>query len=685
MSTLSETGEQAAPQREASQTPASFGTIALLGLILVATGAFGYINSLRAPFLFDDVPQIVENHLIRVLWPATYFHGTRGVGNLTFALNYAYGGLDVRGYHAANIAIHLCSGLLLFGLIRRTLLLPPWRTRYQENAHWLAFAVALLWTVHPLQTQSVTYTVQRYESLMGLFFLACLYSLLRGASAKRGWPWYLATILAFYLGMGTKPVMVTAPVVAILYDRIFLGHSWRELLQRRWWVYTAFVAPAILVAPELGRILFTPSKRHAGFALEGTSSLEYLSTQAGVIMHYLRLSFWPKVLCLDYAWPPASTARTIVIPGIIILALLGASFVALKFWPSMGFLGLSFFLILAPTSSIVPIADRAFEHRMYLPLACVLTMAVVAFDRLISRAVVGHKSRKVLFVLTLTVLATALTIRTIRRNRDYLEPIRIWQGAVAVNPNNARAHFSVAMCLRDQGQTEEAIHQIQTALRLNPDYARAHANLALLLAATREPASAIRHFERAVELEPDRARNWYNYGNLFARLGDFAQASIRFRKAAELDPQSADAHQNLGESLYQLGRYEESVPSFRRAIELDPERLQSLRRLAWLLAGGVGEAGFRPAEAVELAEEGERLSRRSGLGPDAEMLDILAAAHASNRHYQRALNYAQRALSLSLNSGDEKLAEGIQSRIDLYQAEQPFRLQGGSEHREVER
>jgi hypothetical protein len=213
-----------------------------------------YHNSFHNPFIFDDHGNIVENVLVRQ--PLTNWRqllaSDRWLATLTLAGNYALGGLDVRGYHAVNLAIHLLAGLVLYDLVRRTLLLPGLAPRFGRGAPELALAVALLWLVHPLQTESVTYIIQRSESLMGLFYLLTLYCLLRGTTARRGLPWYVGAVLCCGLGMGSKQVMVTAPLLALLYDRAFLALSWGTLCRRRWGLYLALAATEGLLAGSVG-------------------------------------------------------------------------------------------------------------------------------------------------------------------------------------------------------------------------------------------------------------------------------------------------------------------------------------------------------------------------------------------------------------------------------------------------
>ena len=306
----------------------------------------------------------------------------RPVLNLSFALNYAVSGCDVGGYHVTNLAIHLVAALLLFGIVRRTATkfsgLRPELTTAQAATS-IALAVALLWAVHPLQTESVTYIVQRAESLMGLFYLLTLYCFLRGVGSGRAILWYAGSVLACLLGMATKEVMVSAPLVVILYDRTFLAGSFREAWRRRWGYYLALAATWLLLAwLVVGTGLLLQSYGVRTERMQSFTWWTYLATQPGVIVHYLRQVVWPSGLCLDYGWPPAATVGEVLFPAIPVVCLLGLTAWAVVKRPAWGFLGAWFFLILAPTSSFMPVQHAAaFEHRMYLPLAAVVSGVIV--------------------------------------------------------------------------------------------------------------------------------------------------------------------------------------------------------------------------------------------------------------------------------------------------------------------
>ncbi len=352
-------------------------------LVLVVAVLASYANSLRCAFVYDDYSDIVGNSSISRLWPLGDVFLARSGGsaglrsrpvvNLSFALDYAVGGLNAVPFHATNLAIHVLAALALFGVVRRALLLPRLRDGFGQVSVPLALSVALLWAMHPLQTESVTYITQRYESLMGLFYLLAVYGLIRSGESEHPFGWGAVTVAATLLALGSKEVAVSLPIMILMFDRLLLGGSFSEIWRRRWGLYVALLAVWASFAVVQVR---TPPRPWAGYALH-VSWVEYARSQPGVILHYLRLAFWPYPLVFDYGWQPAQSVGEILPGAILVGGLVAATGYAFWRWPEYGLLGAWFFLILAPTSSVMPLADLAVEHRMYLSLAAVVTAVVV--------------------------------------------------------------------------------------------------------------------------------------------------------------------------------------------------------------------------------------------------------------------------------------------------------------------
>ena len=544
-------------------------------MLLVAAGIWAYHNSLRGPFIFDDLISIVENPHIRHLWPISKAVSAppgcpvdgRPIVCLTLALNYALGRLNVIGYHAFNLMLHLASALVLFGILRRTLEGGKLGDRFGATAIWLAATITLIWEVHPLQTESVTYIVQRSELLMGLFLLLTLYCTLRGSQSPHSSAWCSAAVMACALGMGSKEVMVGAPLIVFLYDRIFLAPSFREQWRQRWGLYVALAGTWLILA----RLVAGTRNPVVGFEL-GVSSWRYLETQAGVIPYYLRLCFWPQPLVIDYYdWPVANSLGDVWSGAVVVAALLGGAIWAFRRHPGLTFLGAWFFLILAPTSSFLPIIGEAVaERRMYLPLAAVVTMIVVGAFTLGKRL---FTARRGMFIGSIGVgcVVVALLSLTIRRNRDYGLELTIWQDTVEKRPNNSRAHDNLAGALTHAGQVPEAIMHLEQALRIDPGRTSTRLNLGNALLLQGEVSEAIVQYEHVLRIRPDFADAHNNLGFALVRAGRVQESIGQYELALRLKPDYPEAYYNLGVALERVGRVKESIGQYEQALRLKPE------------------------------------------------------------------------------------------------------------------
>jgi tetratricopeptide (TPR) repeat protein len=560
---------------------------AIPALLLVAT-TLVWAGSLEGTFVFDDRRILTEEALHTLESPRRILAGTsRPLLKFSLALNWAAGGSDPWGYHAVNLAIHALAGLALYGVLRRSLLAPKLAGRYAASAPWLAASAALLWLLHPLATQAVTYVIQRGESLAGLALATTLYGAIRVAEGERGLAWGSAAVLACAAGMGTKEGMVVAPLLVWLHDRTFFAGSALAALRRRWGLYAGLAAtwsiPFFWIGAET---LF--AGEFARPDLPRPTPLEYARTQPAVVLHYLRLAFFPAPLCFDYAWRPAQTAGEIVPPLLAVGALLAAG--VWLFWrgSGLGFLAVWFFGLLAPTSSFFPIQDLAVEHRMYLPLAAPITAAVLLGDRAL--AGVG-RLRPWLGGALVAAVAAALGSATAARNRDYRDELRLWETVVEAAPRNARAHYNVGTLLAERGRDDEAIPAYRRALELDSANAPAHYNLANALSRRGDEEAALHHYRRAIELDPRHAAAHLNLANRLQARGREEEAIGHYERALEISPAWTSAHNNLAVVLERLGRLDEAVAHYRRVLELDPGHAHARSALERLLVRGRSSQG----------------------------------------------------------------------------------------------
>jgi tetratricopeptide (TPR) repeat protein len=549
-------------------------------LVIALAIVLAYAGTLRAPFLFDDT-EILDTDSLHALSWQTVTGTSRPLVQLSFALNWAFGGTNVAGYHAVNLAVHVAAALLLYALAVRTL------------STGMALAIALLWGLHPIQTESVTYVIQRAESLMALLYLATLYCVARGADADRPGGWHAAAVAACALGMLCKPVMVSAPIVALLYDRTFLAGSFAGAWRARRTLYVGLFATWMILVAVLGGQEHE-SAATAGFAMRDVTLGEFARSQPGVVLHYLRLVLWPHGLVLDYGWPPATGVEGIVVPALVLLGGMAAALVAFREKPKLQFLVLAFVLILWPSSSVVPIRDLAFEHRMYLPLAPLMALLVVGAAAAIGRAGLPAAQARWVAIGATTLAATALGALTVARNADYRSVVAMWTDVTAKRPANARAWANLAQALIEEERIDEAMTAARTALRIDPSYAEAHVHLGHALASKRAYREAEAEYAQALRLKPDSAEAHNNLGATLADQNRFAEAEPHYREALRIRPSYAAARNNLGVAVMQRGDYAEAEELYREAMRLSPDYIEPRSNLGNLYA-----RQGRNAEAVE--------------------------------------------------------------------------------------
>jgi Flp pilus assembly protein TadD len=587
------------------------------GCLIVLAGALTYANSLSGPMLFDDQSAILDNPQIRHLWPITAalapprasVLANRPIVNVSFAINYAIGGLSVRGYHIGNISLHILSALVLFGIIRITLTTPRLRDRFATASDGIALASALIWMVHPLHTESIDYVTQRTELMMGLFYLLTLYCSIRAAGSSARDRWYAAAIVSCLFGMACKESMVTAPLVVVLYDRVFLFDSAREAWRSRKILYAGLALGwlefAALVPPRAGTVGFSA----------GVSVWTYLLNQAQMITRYLELTLWPQALVLDYGPARPLVLMNVLPQAFLVVALVTLTAIALVARPMAGFLGAWFFITLAPSSSFVPIVTEVgAERRMYLPLAGVVVLAVIggylALEKVADRVV--SRARVLGALAALSLVIVSLGWATMLRNRDYGSSVSLLQTSVDRWPHG-RAHFNLAAVLKEQGNADKAIAHLRAGVIDDPQaqyvlgselYDRGQFDEAIkelrgfIDRISRNPAStyesvvarnllalslaqqgklplAVDEFRIALQMDPANAGLHGNLAFILLQQNDFEGARQHYEVYLTGQAGNAFVLTNLGIALQALGRVDEAKDRFRQALAIDPNYVEA--------------------------------------------------------------------------------------------------------------
>jgi tetratricopeptide (TPR) repeat protein len=502
----------------ADSRPTTFHVMAMLSIAVLCLAA--YSNSLSGPFVFDDILNIQDNQSLH--WTSLSWSGvqralresnlsSRPIANLSFALNYYFGQHNVWGYHAVNVGIHLLTALLVYWLTLATLERVPARGDRglrPSVAHWVALTAALIFASHPIQTQAVTYIVQRMTSLCVLFYLAALLLYIYGRTAeasRRRWALWVGSFACWGLALGSKEIAATLPLTILLYEWYFfqdLSAVWVKknakfgLLAL---VLLGMVAWAYLGNQSLDKVLAEYS--HYDFTLG-----ERLLTQPRVVVLYLSLLVLPhpsqlnlihQVVTSQSLLEPISTLLSMA--GI--LGLLGLAAYLARRHRIASFCLLWFFLHLVIESSVIALG-MVFEHRLYLPM--------FGFSLLVAWLLFTLAGRKSWWPVAVAgVVCLLLAVGTYQRNRVWQDAVTLWSDAVSKSPQSARAHNNLGNALEGLGQPQEAVGHYQQALRLKPDLAEAHNNWGSALAIQRRLPEAAEQYRRALRLKPDfsAARN----------------------------------------------------------------------------------------------------------------------------------------------------------------------------------
>ena len=537
-----------------------------------------YANTLHAPFLFDDAHNIQKNHFLKLttLTPENLRQAaikspspTRPVANISFALNYYFHRDRLPGYHILNIAIHLLTGLFLYLFLNHTFrLLKPART--DTEAHFLALCAALLWLVHPLQTQAVTYLVQRMTSLSAMFYLLSMLLYVRGRLAPKKTIKQIATFtgcgLAGLLALGSKEIAATLPFFIFLYEWYFF-----QDLDRRWLKKHVPAILALLVVLIGMTLLFLGhnpiNSILGGFNGRSFTLTERVLTEFRVVIFYLSLILFPHPgrLSLTHDFPISTSLLsppTTIIAIAVLCGLLVIGIVTAKKNRFLSFAILWFLGNMVIESSIIPL-EIIFEHRNYLPSMLIIALPVLLAPSLIR----SSKVQTGLFCVTILLLS----FWTQQRNQAWGNEFSFWNDCVTKSPDNARAHAGLGSYLVQNEQPEAALPHFQKALAIKNNDLDALFGIGTVMIKRGQPNRAILYFRRAIRVSRNYSKSHYNMGIALEEAGQIGKATLSYRRAIQINPYYSEAYNNLGILYGKTGRLKPAIDQFRKALELDPE------------------------------------------------------------------------------------------------------------------
>jgi len=533
--------------------------------IILILGSMAYSDSFHCSFHFDDRTSIINNFVIRNidhLWGIWIFLPRRFITYFSFALNYHFNALDVFGYHLVNLVIHLITALLVWWLALLT---------FSQEAKLMALLAGLVFVAHPLQTQAVTYIVQRTASLATLFYVAslCFYIKFRllNSSAKVGTGifakqkiYYIGSLITAIMAMFTKELALTLPLMVLLYEFCFFNG--KKTFRWKYWAPFLFI---LLIIPLTLLLTETGARRFQELTSEpGMSSFQYLCTEFRVLVTYIRLVFLPLNQNLDYDYPLSHglfEMPTLVSLFFLITILYAAKHLFLRY-RLLSFSILWFFLTLLPESSIFPIKDVIFEHRLYLPLVGYSLFLVSGLYYLL-----GKKSIKTMCIV-LGFIIISYAFLTYQRNKVWSDDFTLWGDVVLKSPHKARGYSQLGTAFSAQGNLTQAMSEYNKAIDLDPNDVQSHNDRGNIYAEQGNDDKALIDFSKAIELSPNFAEPYYNRGIILSNKGDYSKAIADYDKAIDINPNYADAYNNRAVSYFELKQYDKALENVHNAREL---------------------------------------------------------------------------------------------------------------------
>lgn len=557
-----------------------------------------YLNSFSAPFQFDDYMNLSENKSMRVqtLSPSELYRVVKPYPNylrpipfLTFALNYYFGKTNVFGYHLVNVLVHAVAGIALYFFLYLTLNLvsstphSPLPTPYSPLPI-TPLLISLLWLAHPVQTQAVTYIVQRMTSMATMFYLLSLVFYIKGrlsmgySSANRNpriaTTYFIASSLFAFFSFGSKEISITLPLTIILYEAFFFRKPGGQRKRGRMLTLILLGIAFAVVVYAIFRGRFPTKVVFSGEILRGVNALypERLINEIPVLVHYLTLLLLPlpSRLVFDYdftVFPPLTIAfSAILLLGILVYAL------SIRRKNPL----LSFFLLWFPLTTALEAgatlyrAELAFEHRLYLPSVGLITAGVLLLERWTNVIEEALKIKWRIFLPFILVLLLFCSIWTIKRNVVWKDELTLWEDTVRKAPGNPRARTNLGLTLFKRGKLNEAIEELEKALKLG-NYGKTHYILAMVLAEKGDTKRALEEY-RIAELVGEHycPETHFDLGNLSLKQEDYDEAIKEYERAIFLKPNYVEAYLHLANCQQMKGLTERAIATYKKLIEINP-------------------------------------------------------------------------------------------------------------------
>ena len=640
-------------------------TLMTVPALMAVLGVALYANALNAPFAFDDYGNIVGNPAITdagnpaAVWA---FISRRFIGFYTFALNYSVNGLDATGWHVVNILIHILTAIAAWSLIRQMLETPGLKNIMTEDeGHFFSLGCGLLVLAHPLQTQAVTYIVQRLASLVTLLYLIALTAYVTGRmnTGRRRIMCFITAGFASVAALFTKETAATIPLAILLCeavcfspnvssvrDRVRQPASWIALVAG-----IAFVAviPVIMMlhSQAVFPIIISPTTETPDI-----TPLRYLFTQFGVIVSYFRLLVFPFGQNIDHdvAIQTVFLSREVLAPLAVLIIVLSAGFYLFRRKPLMTFGILWIFVTLSVESTIRPLNNPMFEHRLYLPMT---GFAMIAMHSLLF----AYRKKRLAGISALIMLVTLYSVLTVRRNAWWADPVALWTDATRKSPGKARPWNNLGNTYYRKGNYIKAAAAYQRAMDADPHYFKSWSNYAgaLFMLGRREEAVAL--YEKAASFIPGDPEILFNYGSALLENETYGKAAEIFQKALSLPRAPAKTMERYGDALFRQGDNAAAADAYRDALIRDTENTTLMVKLGTALA-----LAELYDEAIAVLSRGvEREPDNAGIWNNLGTVFLMSGA------YEKATGAFERAVAINPRYGQayRNLGDAL-TRLERY-------------------
>jgi len=582
-------------------------------LLIVFAAILVYSNTLKSPFVLDDPFVIVNSPYVHALSNFRHPGGPRYVGYLTFALNYSLGGLNLPGYHLVNIAIHILNGILVYTLVQYIFMTPLVRnfTGAQEKSTvpYIALLSALIFTVHPVNTEAVTYIVQRFTSLATLFYLLTIVLYLKWKSRRgtgRAARFYVLSLLCAIAAQKTKEISFTLPFMLVFFDFAYFPCSGKGELKKRAlylapFLFTLIIIPLSLFWTAIAGMIFHSGGGSGGLFtaippdLKEIPFYDYVITQLRVTITYFRLLAFPVGQNLDYEYP---ILQTFLAPEVLLSLL--ANIVILSsgiylFLRSRAkknpFLliissGIFWFYLALAVEFFIPLRDVINEHRLYLPGIGIFfafsTAILYGFFQLRERFALKISFARAAVVIS-CIIVIPLAAATYARNMVWRDIIVLYEDVLQKSPGKARAHNNLGVEYAKRKFFEKAIKEFRATLKLDPSLYPTIKNIANALAEKGLVDEAVAEYQRFLETSPDDIDARERLAGIYLDKGYMKLAVREYMIMLANHPESIKAHNNLANIFFLQGWFDKAMREYSIVLSMDPGHVETLYNMALTL------------------------------------------------------------------------------------------------------